>query len=59
MADQICIRPGEGKKVRLENGLVLPQEGMEVVHTTFVERRIQSGDAVVVEAPSISEFGDE
>jgi len=51
--NQVFIKPNGGRNVRLESGLLLPVEGMEVAHTIYVERRILSGDAVVVEMPSV------
>jgi len=51
--DQVFIKPNEGRNVRLESGLLLPVEGMEVARTIYIERRILSGDAVVVEMPSV------
>jgi len=51
--NQVFIKPNGGRNVRLESGLLLPVEGMEVARTIYVERRILSGDAVVVEMPSV------
>ena len=51
--NQVFIRPNGGRNVRLESGLLLPVEGMEVARTIYVERRILSGDAVVAEMPSV------
>jgi hypothetical protein len=47
MAKQIFIRPSDGKKIRLESGQVLPEEGSEVVLTTYIQRRIICGDATI------------
>lgn len=55
MPEQIFIRPNDGRNVRLETGQLLPKDGMEVVHTTYVQRRINCGDAVVVERQIVDE----
>lgn len=52
MVEQVYIKPNEGRTVRLESGMLLPTEGMEVALTTYVERRILAGDAIVVKLPT-------
>jgi hypothetical protein len=49
MSEQITIKPGDGKRLRLEDGTIVPSEGMEVTRSTYINRRIAVGDAVVVE----------
>jgi hypothetical protein len=47
--EQIFIKPNEGRAVRLDNGLLIPSEGMEVVRTSYIDRRILAGDVIVVD----------
>lgn len=50
--EMIFIKPNDGRNVRLEDGRLLPKEGQEVPRTVYIDRRILSGDAVVVNYPS-------
>ena len=50
--EMIFIKPNDGRNVRLEDGRLLPKEGQEVPRTGYIDRRILSGDAVVVDYPS-------
>jgi hypothetical protein len=57
MAEQIKVKPGDGKRLRLENGTIVPTEGMEVTRSTYINRRIAVGDAIVVDVnESILDF---
>jgi len=49
--DRVFIKPNEGRRVRLESGMLLPKDGLEVVRSTYVERRIKSEDAIIVPRP--------
>ena len=51
MPEQIFIKPNEGRRVRLETGCLLPEEGAEVVHTTYIQRRILDEDVSIIERP--------
>lgn len=51
MVKQIFVKPNDGKTVRLENGMLLPREGMEVSRSTYIDRRILAEDIVVVKHP--------
>lgn len=46
--ERIFIKPNVGRNVRLENGNLLPKEGMEVQKTAYIDRRVLAEDAVVV-----------
>lgn len=46
MATKVFIKPNDGRNVRLENGMLLPKDGMEVVRSSYIDRRILVGDAV-------------
>lgn len=46
--EQIFVKPAEGRLLRNESGLRIPEDGMLVNRTTYMNRRIKKGDAVVV-----------
>lgn len=46
--EQVFVRPGDGRRVRLPGGKVLPAAGAIVPRTLFIERRLLSGDVVEV-----------
>lgn len=48
MVEKITVKPGDGKRLRLEDGTIVPSEGMEVTKSTYINRRIAAGDAIVV-----------
>lgn len=48
MEEKIKIKPGEGKRLRLEDGTIVAFEGTEVTRSTYINRRIAAGDAVIV-----------
>lgn len=53
MAEKITIKPGDGRRLRLEDGTVVPSEGMEVTRSTYINRRLAVGDAEIVEVNEI------
>lgn len=51
--ERIYVKPCEGRRVRLEDGTLLPTEGAEVVRSTYINRRINAGDCeIVTDAPA-------
>ena len=52
--ERIFVKPCEGRKVRLEDGSLLPKEGAEVARTTYINRRLRAGDCceVVSDSPA-------
>lgn len=50
--EKVFIRPLPGKRVRTETGVLIPNEGAEVVRSTYINRRIKAGDCEIVEQSS-------
>lgn len=47
MAEKIFVKPGDGARVRLEDGSgYVPAEGALVERTRFVSRRLADGDLI-------------
>ena len=46
----IRVKPAEGRRVRLEDGMIVPEDGIETELTMFVRRRLDDGDLVEVPA---------
>lgn len=44
--EYIFVKPAEGRAVRLDNGMLLPTEGLEVIRTSYIDRRILAGDVI-------------
>lgn len=42
--ERIFVKPCEGKRVRDLDGTLIPNEGKEVLKTTYINRQIKAGD---------------
>jgi hypothetical protein len=56
MPERIMVRPGEGRRVRLDDGRRLtpantPATGESVEWSIYIQRRINCGDLIVVNPP--------
>jgi len=47
--EMIKILPKDGRLIRLEDCTILPEEGKTVPKSTFINRKIKSGDVLVAE----------
>lgn len=60
--NQIHVKPAAGRKVKLPgrppHRNTVPAEGWLVTHDTFIERRLQHGDLVRVDAAAASPSAD-
>lgn len=51
---KVKVVPKEGVQVRQENGAVIPTKGADVFLTSYLRRRINDGDLVLVEKKAAS-----
>lgn len=49
---KIFIKPAAGRRVRLHDGRLMPQEGWEVDDDAIWQRRLRDGDVVLGAAPA-------
>jgi hypothetical protein len=50
MRDFLTVNPGDGRRLRDEDGRVIEatEKGIRVANSTYMRRRLKSGDAVLV-----------
>lgn len=46
--ERIIVKPCEGKRVRDLDGTLIPNDGSEVLKTTYINRQIKAGDLEIV-----------
>lgn len=56
--EHIKVKPAEGRLVRLDGGYKVPSQGMNVLRTAYINRRINDGDLEII-SPEINDKNEE